>query len=181
MKLSRHHFEKLALEQMDAVDRVARALTRNPAEADDLVQETYLRAFRAADRFELQSFGIRPWLFRILHNVYNTRAVRENRQPRAIESEFLNAVEDPADASSAAVPDVLTSAHETDLGRAMAQLPPDLHSVLTHWAVDELTYKEIAEVTNVPIGTVMSRLHRARRKLAQHLQGFTELPPGATE
>ena len=64
MKLPRDEFEKLAIEQMDAVDRVARTLTRNGAEADDLVQETFLRAFRASDTFELQSFGIRPWLLR---------------------------------------------------------------------------------------------------------------------
>ena len=181
MKLPRHEFEERALEQMDALDRLARTLTRNSVEADDLVQETYLRAFRASDRFELKSFGIRPWLFRIMHNLYNTRAVRENRQPRAVDSEFLNSVEDRAESSTTATPEVFANAHETDLGRAMAQLPPELHSVLTHWAVDELTYKEIAEVTDVPIGTVMSRLHRARRKLAQHLQGFTDKSAGAAE
>jgi RNA polymerase sigma-70 factor (ECF subfamily) len=171
MKLQRAEFEKLAIEQMDSVDRVARSLTRNGAEADDLVQETYLRAFRAADNFELQSFGIRPWLLRILHNVHVTRATRESRQPKAIEAEHLQAIEDPIDESTmfTANPGQFTGM-DSELDQAMEQLPGELQTVLTLWAVDELSYKEIAEVTGVPIGTVMSRLHRARNKLAQRLQ-----------
>src|SRR5215213_770665 len=97
MKISRTEFEKLAIEQLDAVDRVARLLTRNSNEADDLVQETYARALRAADSFDLQSFGIRPWLFRILHNLHTTRATRESRQPKAIPAEHLQAFAGPSE------------------------------------------------------------------------------------
>jgi len=179
MKLERAEFEKLAIEQMDSVDRVARSLTRNGAEADDLVQETYLRAFRAADNFELQSFGIRPWLLRILHNVHVTRATRESRQPKAIEAEHLQAIEDPTDESAVftAMPGQFTGM-DSELDQAMEQLPTELQTVLTLWAVDELSYREIAEATGVPIGTVMSRLHRARQKLAQRLQEVRN-DPGA--
>ena len=75
MRLSRDEFVRLALEEIDAVDRVARSLVRRGAEADDLVQETYLRALKSSDGFELQSFGIRPWLLRILHNVHLNREI----------------------------------------------------------------------------------------------------------
>ena len=166
MKISRAEFEKLALEQLDAVDRVARSLTRgSSADADDLVQETYVRALRAADSFDLQSFGIRPWLFRILHNLHTTRATREARQPRAIPDEHLQAF-----AGETASFDFSSS--EKEIETAMKELPAELATTLMLWAIDDLAYKEIADVMNVPIGTVMSRLHRARQKLAERLQAF---------
>ena len=168
MQISRAEFEKLALEQLDAVDRVARSLTRASHEADDLVQETYARAFRAADTFDLQSFGIRPWLFRILHNLHTTRATRESRQPKAIPAEHLQAFAGPSE------PFALDSlaGMDKELEAAMKELPSDLSTTLMLWAIDDLAYREIAEVMNVPIGTVMSRLHRARQKLAERLQHF---------
>src|SRR3954467_96525 len=95
MKIERQEFERLPLEQLDAVDRVARTLTRNVAEAEDLVQETYLRAVRSADSFELNaSYGIKPWLMRIMHNLHVNRGLRERRQPKAMESEQLCAMPD---------------------------------------------------------------------------------------
>src|SRR5262252_137607 len=97
MKLTRDNFEQLALEHLDAVYRVAMSLARNSAEAEDLVQETYLRALKAADTFELREYGIKPWLFRILHNIHVARATRESRQPKAIEEEHLQAVPDAAE------------------------------------------------------------------------------------
>src|SRR5688572_29008884 len=72
-------FEKLALEQMDTLYRVARRLARDPERANDLVQETYLRAFRAKDSFQLKEYGIRPWLLRIMHNLHFSRSDRERR------------------------------------------------------------------------------------------------------
>ena len=84
-------FEKLALEQMDTLYRVARRLTRDPERANDLVQETYLRAFRAKESFELKEYGIRPWLLRIMQNLHFSRAGREQRQPVAMEDGSLEA------------------------------------------------------------------------------------------
>src|SRR3954464_11698305 len=78
-------FEKLALDQMDTLYRVARRLTRAPDRASDLVQETYLRAFRAKDSFELKDYGIRPWLLRIMQNLHFSRSGREKRQPGSVE------------------------------------------------------------------------------------------------
>ena len=168
MKISRLEFEKLALDQLDAVDRVARSLARNSAEADDLVQETYVRALRAADSFELQSFGIRPWLFRILHNLHATRAARESRGPIALADKYLQSI--PADVGQRSASGAFRGVG--DIESAMQELSPDLATTLMHWAIDNLSYEQIAEVMDVPIGTVMSRLHRARQKLASRLQSF---------
>ncbi|MFI5381162.1 MAG: sigma-70 family RNA polymerase sigma factor [Tepidisphaerales bacterium] len=166
MKPSPEEFEKLALEHIDMVDRVARTLTHNPAEADDLVQETYLRALQARESFDLRSFGMRPWLLRILHNIHITRSTREARQPKAVEAEQLQAYAGPDDA-----PAVSWQPSE-ELDKALDRLPVELRTALTLWAVEELSYQEIAEVVGVPIGTVMSRLHRARQRLRQDLHAI---------
>jgi RNA polymerase sigma-70 factor (ECF subfamily) len=164
MKLSDDEFEKLALEQLDMVDRMARTMAGDSAEADDLVQETYLNAWRGRQSFDLQSFGIRPWLLRILHNLFVSRRLREARQPLVMESEQLEAAEEALEAPLPASVDLGEMDEEVEA--ALGQLPVELRAVLVLWAVDELSYREIAEVCGVPIGTVMSRLHRARRRLA---------------
>ena len=171
MQLSREEFERLALEQIDFVDRIARSLARGAAEAEDLVQETYLRAVRAWPRFDLRDHGIRPWLIRILHNLHVSRATREKRQPSLAEH---------ADLETAAMRENESTPTESDrweaneeLRQAMAQLPSELRTSLELWAVGNFTYQQIADVFDIPIGTVMSRLHRAKRLLreAYHRRG----------
>lgn len=170
MKLSRDEFDKLALEHIDALDRVARAMTSNAAEAEDLVQETYLNALRASANFDLQSFGIKPWLLRIMHNIHSTRRLRESKQPRAFDSEQLEMIE-PGVAEP--LPNALAAGElDGELDRALDCLAPELRTCLTLWAIDELSYKEIADVMGVPIGTVMSRLHRARQRLGRELRDY---------
>src|SRR3954451_16391643 len=89
MKLDRTQFEALAMEHLDMLYRMARRLTRDEASAEDLVQETYLRALRSYETFDLKEYGIRPWLLRIMHNLHSSRFKREKRQPMAIEEEQL--------------------------------------------------------------------------------------------
>src|ERR1700730_12857410 len=91
MKLPRDQFEKLALEQLDLLYRVANRLTHNPDQAADLVQETFLRALKAHKTFNLQEHGIRPWLVRIMHNLHFSRSDREKRQPATVEDGALEA------------------------------------------------------------------------------------------
>jgi RNA polymerase sigma-70 factor, ECF subfamily len=169
MKPTAQEFERLALEQMDMLYRVAFRLARNADRASDLVQETYLRAFRSRDSFDLQAVGIRPWLIRILHNLHITRSERDRRHPVATENEVLEAAQAPAKASVE-----FSSAQfehmDERLVRALNQLPEEYQLVMLLWAVEELSYKEIADAVNVPIGTVMSRLHRARQRLTEDLQ-----------
>lgn len=170
---SGHEFEKLALDQMDTLYRVARRLTRDGERANDLVQETYLRAFRAKESFQLKEYGIRPWLLRIMQNLHFSRSGRERRQPIAMEDGGLEAADLDAMPETAGVPMPLDiEAMDERLVRALEGLAADYQIVLLMWAVDGLTYKEIAHTLDIPIGTVMSRLHRARQKLSEQLREY---------
>src|SRR5688500_11080045 len=160
------NFEKLALEQMDTLYRVARRLTRDPERANDLVQETYLRAFRAKESFQLKEYGIRPWLLRIMQNLHFSRSGRERRQPVLAEDGSLEAADLDSLPEQPGVPAPIDVEYlDEQLVRALDGLAVDYQIVLLMWAVDDLTYKEIAHTLDIPIGTVMSRLHRARQKL----------------
>ena len=173
MKPEGQEFEKLALEQMDTLYRVASRLTRNPEEANDLVQETYLRAFRARESFQLKEYGIRPWLLRIMHNLHFSRAGREKRQPMKMEDEALEAADLDSIPETPGVPMPVNLEDLDDrLAKALENLPTDYQIVLLMWAVDDLSYKEIAHTLDIPIGTVMSRLHRARQKLSEQLRDY---------
>lgn len=174
MSPSPEEFERLALEQIDTLYRIARRLTRNIDAAQDLVQETYLRAVRSRETFHLQEYGIRPWLLRIMHNLHFSRSERERRQPTAVSDENLESAGRYTGNASAEVPQEGFSFEEMDerLVHALENLPPEYQVVLLLWAVEGLTYKEIAHAVDVPIGTVMSRLHRARHRLAEHLHAF---------
>ena len=171
MKLSREQFEALAMEQCDLLYRVAFRLTRNQSSAEDLVQDTYLRAIRFHDGFDLQKYGIKPWLLRILHNIHTTQFHRDKKQPGSMDDVQLDALTGKHDAT----PQVGSSIWEgmdEQLVKAMNSLPEEYRSVLLLWAVEDLTYQEISEVVEVPIGTVMSRLHRGRQKMAEQLQDY---------
>lgn len=171
MKLPRDQFEKLALEQLDVLYRVARRLTRSADQAADLVQETFLRALRAHNTFDLQEHGIRPWLVRIMHNLHFSRSDREKKQPVSIDTEPLDAASNSGDERFAFKPAGFEGMDER-LVKALNQLPEEYQEVLLLWAVEEFSYKDIADSLDVPIGTVMSRLHRARQKLTQVLHDF---------
>lgn len=170
MKLTRAQFEQLALEQLDTVYRVARRLAREPAGAEDLVQETYLRAVRAWENFDMESYGIKPWLLRILHNLHISRSQRERNQPPSVDDEQL--------ATAAISEDVLPlspgsfEGMDERLVKTIDALEEQYRIVLLLWAIEDLSYKEIAEVIGIPIGTVMSRLHRARQKLTEQLRSL---------
>lgn len=170
--MDRQEFERLALEQLDAVYRMALLLTRRPDEASDLVQETYLRALRSAARFEDRGGGVRPWLFTILHNAHNTRRRRESRAPLAVQEFFSadDAALAPGDPPPAWDLRSLDWEHvDQRLKAAIDQLSPESRVILLLWGVEGFKYREIAEILELPIGTVMSRLHRARRVLAEAL------------
>ena len=168
MKLTREQFEVLALEQTDMLYRVAKRMTRDPHRAEDLVQETYLRAFRSADDFDLQDYGIRPWLIRILHNLNVSKGQREKRQPASMEDEHLES----AAFTQEALPSSTWEGMDQQLKRAFEGLPEEYQTAMNLWAIEELSYKEIADSLGVPLGTVMSRLHRARQRLSEQLKEF---------
>jgi len=168
--LNREKFRELALAEMDAVHRMAYHLARHPDDAADLVQETYLRALRAFKTFELRDGGIRPWLFKILHNVFYTRIAQQRRQPTT--SDMQRDAEDEAATRESPAWDLASLDWEyvdDRLKHAIEELPEHYREVLLLWAVEGLKYREIGEILEVPLGTVMSRLYRARAILTRQL------------
>ncbi|MHC4977103.1 MAG: RNA polymerase sigma factor [Planctomycetota bacterium] len=169
-------FESDAISHMDALYRMAIQLSGNAQDASDLVQETYLRAFRSADTFQDRGRGTRPWLFTILHNTFYSRVKRESRAPTAVE-EFYDAT------SSDTLPDEPPPAWDLAsfdwehvderIKAAIEDLSSEHRAVLLLWGVEGMKYREISEIVGVPIGTVMSRLHRARKIVAEAIEHIT--------
>jgi RNA polymerase sigma-70 factor (ECF subfamily) len=186
----REEFEQVALPHLDALFNLALSLTRNRKDAEDLVQETYLRAFRFFDSYE-PGTHVKAWLFRILRNTFVNRYRAARRTPEhvdfgAIEEAYESLVEetfrrrheapDPERALLARVPDEA-------IRRALAELPEEYRTVVVLALVEELSYKEIASALGIPIGTVMSRLHRGRkhlqRELLEHARSLGIVPRGS--
>lgn len=159
---------------MDSVYRMAHHLSRNAEDAGDLVQETYLRALKAETRFELRDGGVRPWLFKILHNVFYTKIAQAKRRPTPSEDIDQDAGSDDwgQDAPAWDLASLNWEYVDDRLKRAIDELPDHYRNVLLLWAVEGLKYREIAEVLDTPLGTVMSRLYRARAILSGRLSSL---------
>lgn len=166
----RKSFEALAVPHIDAVYRMARRLTRNEHAAEDLVQETYLKAYRAFENFEIREFGLKPWLLKILHNTFLNRQAREKKAPKATDQQTLEQVH--AGDAPVGPPELDYENLDEEVKSAIEALAPEFRSVLLLWATMEVSYQEIADILGVPIGTVMSRLHRARSQLSESLHDF---------
>jgi RNA polymerase sigma-70 factor (ECF subfamily) len=162
------------LASIDGLYRTALRLTRTPADAEDLVQETYLKAFRAADQFE-QGTNLRAWLFTILHNTWRNRA--RDRARSAVVEVDSDVVERAADAlwvggPGAETPEtlLLQQTLAPELQQAIDSLPDPFRQAVWLRDVEEFTYAEIAGILGVAAGTVMSRISRGRRMLFDRLQ-----------
>lgn len=171
--MQRPEFERLALAELDAVHRFARFLTRDAAEAEDLVQEVYTRAFRpdSIESFAPRGGGMRAWLLVIARTSFYGRLEHEkvirNAMPR-IADDARDRHDHYAEAPDPAlVAGVDWSRARPALHEAVASLSVELRETLWLWAVEGLKYREIGEALGVPIGTVMSRLHRARSQAAR--------------
>ena len=162
-------FERQALEQLDALYNFAIHLTRNPQEADDLVQETYLRAFRFSHRFQ-PGTRLRAWLFQILRNTFLTfYRLRQRETPIADdgvadwnEPMFHDAPEDSTGALEA----------HTDLERALSRLSEEFRTVLVLAEVEGMPLEDIAQVMGSPVGTIKSRIFRAKERLRVLLRDY---------
>ncbi len=163
-------FEAVALPHLDTVYRVARRLARDEHEAEDLVQETYYKAYRAFGDFQMREYGVKPWLLKILNNSFLNRKAREKRAPKSVDQQTLARVE--AADEDAGPPELNFQNLDQEVKRALEELAPEFRSVLLLWGTMEFSYQEIANMLDVPIGTVMSRLHRARRQLVAALGDF---------
>jgi RNA polymerase sigma-70 factor (ECF subfamily) len=173
-RLTSKAFEADALAELPALMGVATRLTKNSADAQDLVQDTLLKAMRAREQFEVGT-NLRAWLIRILMNTFINRYRRGGLERTVLEgpdadpladgwisAQTMAAMRDP---ESQALRPMVAS----EIGRALDELPEDYRTAVVLSDVEELSYKEIADVMGCPIGTVMSRLHRGRRMLKGRL------------
>jgi RNA polymerase sigma-70 factor (ECF subfamily) len=176
---SRRDFDSEALPHIDAAYNFAFWLLRNEADADDVVQDAYLRAFRAYRQFK--GGDIRPWLLTIVRNVaYRWLAVRKrNANVVSIDDALAGRGSndgprfDPASAEPTAEDLMISDGERALIHRALAELAPAFREVIVLREFEGLSYQDIAGVTGVPIGTVMSRLSRARAELKDRLTGLT--------
>lgn len=164
-------FEEAALVHLDVLYRGALRLTGNRADAEDIVQEALLRAFRSFDRFD-PGTNCRAWLFRIMRNVFLNRIRRAPEVPH--DDTFFDRPDWP-DSPGAPLADAgpeeefFQTVLHGDVERALRTLPQGFREVVMLADLEGFTYKEVAEALGCPIGTVMSRLHRARRLLRRSL------------
>jgi RNA polymerase sigma-70 factor, ECF subfamily len=168
-------FEAEALASLDSLYRAALRLTRRPADAEDLVQETYLKAFRAVNQFE-PGTNMRAWLFTILHNSARNRARHHARDTVSIDSEIVDRAAEsavPAGWSGRAADNpetlLLRDTLAPELQAAIDALPDAFRQAVWLRDVEEFSYAEIAEMLSIPVGTVMSRISRGRHLLFDRL------------
>jgi len=182
--VGRETFEQRTEQYLGPLYRAARRLVREPADAEDLVHDTYVKAFQAISRAELDDDeACRKWLYRVLINTFRDRWRRDQRSP---EVAGLALVEDGRADAAATTPDPERSAmggeFKADAEEALLALPDDIREVAVLFFVEGLSHREIAEIASIPEGTAMSRLARGRRllqsRLAQH-GGETAAHPGS--
>lgn len=163
-------FEESILPHLDAAYNLARWLTRDDHDAEDIVQEAYLRAFRFFDGFRGENS--RAWLLKIVRNTFYTAVQQRQRGATvSIEEELLDMECESCDPETIA----LASADQKLIGRALEELPIQYREVMVLRELEGLSYKEIAAIIGVPLGTVMSRLARARQHLRLRLGGRVQM------
>ena len=173
-------FEDEALAQADALYRAARRLTRSAAEAEDLVQDTYLKAFRSRASFE-RGTNLRAWLFTILMTTYRNTRRDAARDPVDVDSEVVEGAQARPGAASTPEELLLRSTLDADLRAALDALPAVFRAAVWLRDVEEFSYAEIARMLDIPPGTVMSRISRGRRLLYQHLVAARKSPPAPVD
>ncbi len=169
----KERFEREALPLLPNLYSAALRMTRNPADAEDLVQETYLRAFRGFGGFE-EGTNLRAWMYRILTNTFINAYRKRQREPVTVTDEdvedwYLYDKLGEAGVEASAESAVLERLPDEDVQRALEALPDGFRLAVLLADVEGFSYKEIAEIMGIPIGTVMSRLHRGRKALEKAL------------
>lgn len=182
-------FERDALEYIDQLYGAAMRMTRKPADAEDLVQETYAKAFASFGQFT-PGTNLKAWLYRILTNTYINHYRKAQRQPRIggdgeVEDwQIARAAEHSATGLRSAEVEALEAMPDGIVVDALNKLSPDFREAVYLADVDGFAYKEIAEIMGTPIGTVMSRINRGRKQLREHLTEYAAtmgIGPGAPE
>ncbi len=177
----RANFEQDVVEYLPQLYSAAVRMTRNPADAEDLVQETLFKAYRAYDTFQ-EGTNLRAWLYRILTNTYINEYRKQSRRPTETDLEEVQDLylyrrlgSEQADDLARSAEDVLLDGLvESDIKEAVDSLPENFRLPVLLADLGGFSYKEIAEILGIPIGTVMSRLHRGRKALQKALWDYAE-------
>ena len=174
-------FEQDAMQYARQLYSAAMRMTRNPSDAEDLVQETFLKAYRAYHTFEAGT-NLKAWLYRILTNTYINKYRKESRRPSEVD---LGSVEDlylyrrigseqSAEAARTTEDRFLDGLVESDIKAAVEDLPENFRLPVLLADLEGLSYKQMAEILDIPIGTVMSRLHRGRKAMQKALWTYAQ-------
>jgi RNA polymerase sigma-70 factor (ECF subfamily) len=168
-------FERELLPHVDALNTFAYHLTYNEEDAKDLVQETFMKAYRALNSY-VEGTNAKAWLFKILKNAYINQYRKKSRRPNQVDFEEFIGYQDKEDSNIAEYQDLRIEIFENLLGDevtvAINSLPIDFRTVILLCDVEGFTYEEIAKIIDIPIGTVRSRLHRARNMLKDKLKNY---------
>jgi RNA polymerase sigma-70 factor (ECF subfamily) len=174
----RDTFADEAMQYAPQLYSAALRMTRNQADAEDLVQDTYLKAFRSSGQFE-RGTNLKAWLFTILHNTFRNMRRHDGRNPIEVDSEVVEQAEDVAGQNQTPEQLLTRATLDADLQAALDALPEAFRQAVWLRDVEEFSYAEIARMIDVPIGTVMSRISRGRRMLYERLAGERTAPPKA--
>ena len=173
----RARFEKYAMEYVDQLYAAAMRMTRNPQDAEDLVQEAYTKAYSAFHQYK-PGTNLKAWLYRILTNTYINIYRKAQRQPQQTQTDTVEdwqmaaAGEHSPTGLRSAENEALDRLPDSDVKEALAQIPEEFRLAVYFSDVEGFAYKEIAQILDVPIGTVMSRLHRGRKQLRELLADY---------
>ena len=170
-------FEEEFYPNADALYNFAFNLTYSEADANDLVQETYMKAFRFIDKY-IEGTNAKAWLFKILKNAFINQYRKESKRPTKVDFEEIVSYQNEEDSKYSGYIDLRQEIYQTMMGdevtNAVNALPVDFRSVILLCDIEGFTYEEIAKIIDIPIGTVRSRLHRARNMLKEKLKDYAE-------
>jgi len=171
-------FERDAIVFMDQLYAAALRYTKNPEDARDLVQDTYLKAFNSFHQFE-EGTNLRAWLYRVLTTTFINSYRKDQRRPQLAAGELedwqlVEAQSHTSDLGKSAEVEALENLPDSDIKRALQEIPEEFRIAVYLADVEGFSYKEIADIVDVPAGTVMSRLHRGRKLLREKLADYAK-------